>query len=371
MEKDDERGPGLAEAPVVWTLFGVAALMVLVTYARLPPAELYNVDEDGLAGGAGRALVFLGYPTALAAVAVLGLVADRPASPAERGVTFAAALLCASVVWPGVVEQSDLDAKPVNALAGVGVLLALGLMVVALVRGGLGRSAPLGPWDAVRAALAVVLLLAAVPWLAADLGFSADDAPGLGFLMGGEPRPEPGHPDLIAVHLGHHHGLDGTLLALTALLLSRAVPLVRGSRLRLALGFYVALMLVYGLANALEDFWLEQLVKRGTTDARLPGMIRPDASPEWGALLAAALLIQSAALTVRRLRNRTDREELHDTTRSRAPARRPCRRARRGRVRRRRRRRGGRAGRDRRRRGRRHHAGARRRPGRRPRVRHE
>jgi len=26
--------------------------------------------------------------------------------------------------------------------------------------------------------------------------------------------PEPGHPNLRAVHLGHHHGLDGTLLAL-------------------------------------------------------------------------------------------------------------------------------------------------------------
>jgi hypothetical protein len=139
---DEERGPDLAEALVVWALFGVAALVVLVTYARLPAAELYNVDEDGLAGGAGRALVFLGYPTALAAVAVLGLLADRLTSSTERGVALAAALLCASVVWPGVVDQSDLDAKPANALAGVGVLLALGLTLVALARGGLGRSAP-------------------------------------------------------------------------------------------------------------------------------------------------------------------------------------------------------------------------------------
>jgi plastocyanin len=42
-------------------------------------------------------------------------------------------------------------------------------------------------------------------------------------------------------------------------------------------------MLLYGLANALEDFWPEQLVKRGTTDARLPSMIRPAVSPEWAA----------------------------------------------------------------------------------------
>ena len=58
---------------------------------------------------------------------------------------------------------------------------------------------------------------------------------------------------------GHHHGLDGVLLALSALLLSR----MQVTRLRAVVGAYLALMLAYGLANAVQDAWLEQVVKRG------------------------------------------------------------------------------------------------------------
>jgi hypothetical protein len=82
--------------------------------------------------------------------------------------------------------------------------------------------------------------------------------------------------------------------------LSRVVPDFRTRALRLALGFYVSLMLVYGLALALEDFWLEQLVKRGTTSLRIPSMTVPDASWAWAAILVAALLIHIAARPVGR-----------------------------------------------------------------------
>ena len=208
-----------------------------------------------------------------------------------------AALLCAVVFWPGVVEQSDLDAKPVNALPALGVLLTAILTVVALVRGGLGRSRPFGGgWDVARVVFAVLLVLASLPWLLADAGVYVGRIPGLGAVfMSDEILPEPGHPFLRAVHLGHHHGLDGTLLALTALPLSRVVPDVRPRLLRLALGFYVALMLVYGLANALQDFWLEQLVKRGTTDLEIPTLTVPKASWAWAAILVTALLIHFAS----------------------------------------------------------------------------
>ena len=54
-------------------------------------------------------------------------------------------------------------------------------------------------------------------------------------------------------------------------------------------------MLVYGLANALQDFWLEQLVKRGTTSLEIPTLTVPKASAAWAALLVAALLIHFAA----------------------------------------------------------------------------
>jgi hypothetical protein len=291
--------PGLAEVLTVWILFGVVALEVWVTYARLPARELYNVGGSGFESGAGRALVFLNFPFALVAIALLAVVADR-----LRGrlalVAMAAAILCAIVVVPGVVDQDDLDAKAANALPALGVLIALVLTGLALVRGGIGASQPFeGGWDVARAALAVAIVLASIPWIAAELGFYLSDTPGLrSIFMSGQVRPEPGHPEIRAVHLGHHHGMDGALLALSALALSRVVPQVRGRRLRLALGFYVSLMFVYGLANALQDFWLEQLVKRGTTSLKIPSMIVPTLSWAWLAILGAALVIQFAAWRV-------------------------------------------------------------------------
>jgi hypothetical protein len=269
---------------------------VWVTYARLPVAELYNVSDSGVAAGAGRALVFLNYPTALVAIALLAVVAVRLRGRLALVAALGAAL-CAVVFWPSVVEQSDLDAKPANALPALGVLIALVLTGVALARGGIGASRQFGGvWDVVRAVLAAILILGSLPWLSGELGFYLDDVPSLGSLfMSGEPRPEPGHPNLTAVHLGHHHGMDGTLLALAALALSRVVGDIPGRLLRGLFGFYVALMLVYGLANAVQDFWLEQLVKRGTTSLRIPSMIVPEVSWAWAALLLAALVIHFAA----------------------------------------------------------------------------
>src|SRR5579884_2122922 len=83
------RAPGLVEALAVWALLGLHLVAVFVTYARLPPARLYNVSGHGLAGGASRVLVELNFPTALAAIAILGLVAARwlatlPARSAAR-----------------------------------------------------------------------------------------------------------------------------------------------------------------------------------------------------------------------------------------------------------------------------------------------
>lgn len=272
-----------------------------VTYARLLVAELYNVSDNGVAAGAGRALVFLDYPTALAGIALLAVLAERLRGRLALVVALGAAL-CAVVVWPGVVEQADLDAKPVNVLPALGVLIALVLTGVALARGGIGAVRPFGgAWDVVRAVLAALLILGSLPWISAELGFHLDDVPGLGSLfMSGEPRPEPGEPELTAVHLGHHHGMDGTLLALSALALSRVVGAVETRGLRAAFGLYVALMLVYGLANAVQDFWLEQIVKRGTTSLRIPSLIVPDASWAWAALVLAALLIHFAAAGVGR-----------------------------------------------------------------------
>jgi hypothetical protein len=65
------------ELLAAWLLFAITASAVFVTYARLPTHELYNVTGSGLTGGASRALVFLNFPTALAAIAVIALAFER------------------------------------------------------------------------------------------------------------------------------------------------------------------------------------------------------------------------------------------------------------------------------------------------------
>jgi hypothetical protein len=256
-------------------------------------AELYHVSRNGLAGGASRLVVFLGWPGGLVAVGVLAVVADRLTRLLPRLAALVAAGLCASIAVPGVIDQGDLDARPVNALAAVGTCGALLLTGVALARGGIGRSAPARRLDAVRLGLAFMLLLAAIPWIAAELGFSVSDAPLLGSIFLGDQRTSvPGQETLAAVHLGDHHGMVGTLLAWTALALSR-IP---------------RLMLAYGLANALQDFWLEQIVKRGATSAAIPSVIRPEVSWAWAGVAGVALLICLASLRVVRV-DRFRREE--------------------------------------------------------------
>lgn len=204
-------------------------------------------------------------------------------------------MLCATVALPGVVEQGDLDAKPVNALPAAGVVLAIGLSLQAARQGGLGRFAPLRAGDRIRIVFVAVLLVAAIPWLFAELGFYAPWP-----FLAEEVRPEPEEPAIKAVHLGRHHGMDGTLLALTALALSRSLPQLRRGWLRLTLAGYLSLMLVYGVANAAQDFWLEQVVKRDWTDERLPTVVRPALSLDWAILVAAAAAVYVSWLLRRR-----------------------------------------------------------------------
>jgi hypothetical protein len=260
---------------------------VLVTYARLPPADLYHTSEGGLAGGLGRTLVFANFPTAVVAVAVLLLAVDGR-SRAVRALALASIPLCAVVVVPGVVDQADLDAKPVNALPAAGVAIALGLSLFrpsnTVLQGRVGGG------DGVRIAIATPLVVLSVPWLFAETGFYAPDP-----ILADERivSTAPGAETLAAVHLGHHHGTDGVLLALGALILSRMPPRLRDRRLAAVSSAYLALMLAYGVANATQDFWLEQVVKRGWTEHALPSFLRPQLSLGWLAMIAAGAAIEA------------------------------------------------------------------------------
>jgi hypothetical protein len=273
------------EVALVWMLFAAVTVEILVTYSRIPSRDLYHVSGSGIAGGLSRALVFVNFPVALVALAVLGFIYTRLPGRSYRAVALLGAGLSAAVFWPGVVSQANLDARPVNAIAAIGVLLALVLTGVVARKGGLSRSS----WhtaDWVRIGLAAVLLVAALPWLAADLGLYSNGVPLLGrlFQSGQFLHERPGLPTLApAVHHGHHHGMDGVLLVLTVLLLSRRLER------RDALAAYLSLMFCYGAANFANDFWIEQVVKRGWTSWEIPNVTEPRVSVAWSLIVIAAV----------------------------------------------------------------------------------
>jgi hypothetical protein len=266
-----------AEILVVWTLFALEAVATLVTYARLPAEELYHVSGTGLEAGAGRVLVLLNYPIALAAIGVLGVLLERGA---PRLLAWFGIGLCSLTAV--AVDQDDLDARWINVLPALGVAIAVALTVLARPRLEL---APRRDLDGVRLVVAVVVALLAIPWVFAEVGAYAPDP-----ILADEMIRD-GKETLAAVHVGFHHGMGGALLALSALLLSRVA---RTAPLRAV----VALMFVYGIGNAVQDTWHEQVVKRGWTDADIPSIVLPEASVAWGVVvLAAAALF---ALSLRR-----------------------------------------------------------------------
>ena len=282
------RGPGLREVAVLWGMYLFVAAEVFATYSRLPVHELYHVSRNGRTAGAGRVVVFLNWPVALAALPMLAVVAAAVRSRAVSTVAVVAAVLCCGVFWPGMVDQADLDAKWGNVVAATGSGLAFGLTLYALLRRGLGPRMH-APGDRARIAIVVLLVLVSLPWLGADLGFLIGRWPLLGSLYYSDEWYAPfGHARAHrAVHAGNHHGLVGALLVVTVLLLSRTLPAL-APRLRAAVGAYLALLGVYGLANVVNDFWLEQIVKRGATRWEFPSMVAPALSFNWLILLVVA-----------------------------------------------------------------------------------
>ena len=263
----------MQEALVAWTLWGLVAIGVWATYARFPAAELYNVTGTGFAAGAARTLVFLSWPVAIAAVALVVVAADRLLAGSIPGwgraatglATAAAIALCATIALPGALDPNDLDARAAKVPAAVAVPL---------------------------------LVIVAIPWILAGVGLYTGDVPVLDDVyISKAVVPEPGEPALRAVHLGNHEGIDGILLAGTAFALRRALRRMRPTPVPL-LGGYLALIAVYGMAVAADDFWIEQLQKRGTVSRGLPYVLAPGPRPAWAALVAVACVVYVVAFRV-------------------------------------------------------------------------
>jgi hypothetical protein len=294
----------MREIWLVWLLFGLATVAVFETYWRIPPAELWKVHNSGFVGGTGRAFVFVGFSPAVAAFGVLPIVADRLEDRRADRLAVLAAALCATVAF--VQTPSHLDPKWSNTWPVVGVVLAVSLTAWASLRGRreVVRTSRTG--DRVRLVLGGVTLFLAAPYIAAELGFHLDGVPLLGWIFQtGKIAPEPGAGYLHAtVHYGHHHGLDGFLLVVTALLLSRLLGGIRRPGLRPLTAAFLALMLVYGWTNMVNDLWIEQVVKRGWTDWQVPDVLFPKLSLAWAAMLVAAAAIYVAFFSRRALLGR-------------------------------------------------------------------
>ncbi|HEX2302522.1 MAG TPA: hypothetical protein VHH57_02770 [Gaiella sp.] len=273
-------GAPQGESVATWALWALLLVVLVATYARLEPAELYSVSRDGLYGGLSRAVVELNFPVSLVAIALVLVASD--ALPRRAWWVAAPAIgLCAVTAFPGVVNQDDLDARWVNGIPTVGVALALGLTAAAARRAGTGP-APRLPLDLVRVAIFAVALVVSIPWFAAELGFFLPE----GVFIMDRPGIEPNGTTIAAVHLGHHHGLDGTVIVLSALLLSRPRLHTRG--LARATRAYLSLAFAYGAINLAEDLWHEQVVKRDWVEWRIPSALHPTVEPMWLVILGLA-----------------------------------------------------------------------------------
>jgi hypothetical protein len=270
---------------VPWEIKAVLGLIVLdgiaviATYSRYPAAELYNVHHSGVAAGFGRELVALNFPFALVGIALVGLAWPR-LHGLLRFAGVVAIALCAVVYF--AVDQSNLDAKPLNAVPALGLALAVALVLAV----GVHAAPRKARGDRVRLGLAALLVFFCAPLVAAELGFFLDGVPVLGwFFETGRLTAQPGVAGLHhAVHHGQHHGWEATMLALAALAFSR-LPRPR------ALDPYLALMLAYGVGNLVNDDWLEQVVKRGWTNHEVPSVLVPAANWGWAVVLVGAVVV--------------------------------------------------------------------------------
>jgi hypothetical protein len=274
--------PGRREIAAVGVLFGAVLAATLITYARVAPEDLYHVSRRGLPGGFSRVLVELNFPDALIAIPLALLAVDVLRTRTASAAAAVAVAACLVTAVPGVVDRADLDAKLVNAIPALGVALTVALLAAAFPR--LAATTPRLRGDPLRVALAAIVAVAAIPYFFAELGFYAPDP-----ILADEPTPGEA---IAAVHLGSHEGMDGALLAVAALALSRLTPWFTSRRLAAVTSTVLALLLAYGVANLVQDDWHEQVVKRGWTDWNIESFVQPQLSFRWALAAGAGIAVE-------------------------------------------------------------------------------
>ena len=177
MPAPQESSAVASEALALWLLLAAIAIATIVTYARLPARELYLVSSPGVDTGLRRGLAFAAFPTAPIAVAMAWLLAEQLTRRAVTFAALAATVLGSAVFWPGAVDETDPDARPVSVLALIGVVAVIGLTVAVARSSGLQRPRVHLREDWIRVLLSGLVLLVEIPWIAALIGVSLDHVP--------------------------------------------------------------------------------------------------------------------------------------------------------------------------------------------------
>src|SRR5262249_39710287 len=136
---------GLTGVLALWAMWIAVCGATWATNARIVVPLLYGVEHNGVVSAAGRVVVLVGWPIALAAIPLTAVAIERYlATPHSRrggrlvaGLFVAAVVLCLTIAWPGAQQSGHLEARFVNVPAAVGVAILFGLtLYVPIVTGG-------------------------------------------------------------------------------------------------------------------------------------------------------------------------------------------------------------------------------------------
>src|SRR3989344_3602655 len=120
-----------------------------------------------------------------------------------------------------------------------------------------------------------VVVFVSIPWILAVPGIFVSDIPVLNIFFIGS-QDYGGKP---SVHLGTHHGFEGFFTVTAMILVFTTAKYLYDKRLKIIAGLGASFLLVLGLYNLIEDFFVEQIYKRGLiTTNFLP---YPGSNPEF------------------------------------------------------------------------------------------
>ncbi|MHA1301723.1 MAG: hypothetical protein ACTSO9_20070, partial [Candidatus Helarchaeota archaeon] len=152
---------------------------------------------------------------------------------------------------------------------GLIVLISSILILIDNRESGLGIDRPWQNTDYTRIILLGITIFFGLPWLFAIHGIFISNIPGLNLIFLGA-QPGVGGTNIFdfiypSVHLGSHHGLGGLLYIVFATLYSILVFRMKNPNIKNFSIFALGVLAAYGVIGYLEDFFHEQVIKRGIT----------------------------------------------------------------------------------------------------------